>query len=103
MLYLSAGFESILEGLFGPELVEDLKLFKGKYIRAYFCIIKVKAMIIEFSGLSIMCYLLIMTMLLHCTIWYPSTFTVKDSPSGCRREDALCAYKVGVLDGEGPV
>uniref|UniRef100_A0A672IJZ2 Uncharacterized protein n=1 Tax=Salarias fasciatus TaxID=181472 RepID=A0A672IJZ2_SALFA len=24
------GFESILEGLFDPELVEDLKLFKGK-------------------------------------------------------------------------
>lgn len=24
------GFESILEGLLGPELLEDLKLFKGK-------------------------------------------------------------------------
>uniref|UniRef100_A0A667XPU1 Uncharacterized protein n=1 Tax=Myripristis murdjan TaxID=586833 RepID=A0A667XPU1_9TELE len=24
------GFESILEGLFGPQLIEDLKLFKGK-------------------------------------------------------------------------
>uniref|UniRef100_A0A671VY89 Uncharacterized protein n=1 Tax=Sparus aurata TaxID=8175 RepID=A0A671VY89_SPAAU len=24
------GFESILDGLFGPELVEDLQLFKGK-------------------------------------------------------------------------
>uniref|UniRef100_A0A8C6SG11 Uncharacterized protein n=1 Tax=Neogobius melanostomus TaxID=47308 RepID=A0A8C6SG11_9GOBI len=24
------GFESILEGLFGPELVQDLQLFKGK-------------------------------------------------------------------------
>ena len=27
---LSLGFESILEGLFGPGLVEDLTLFKGK-------------------------------------------------------------------------
>lgn len=25
-----SGFESILEGLLGPELLEDLKLFKGK-------------------------------------------------------------------------
>lgn len=30
MSRLSSGVESILEGLFGPELVEDLKLFKGK-------------------------------------------------------------------------
>uniref|UniRef100_A0A3P8T896 Uncharacterized protein n=1 Tax=Amphiprion percula TaxID=161767 RepID=A0A3P8T896_AMPPE len=29
------GFESILEGLFGEELVEDLKLFKGKYLRPF--------------------------------------------------------------------
>uniref|UniRef100_A0A3Q2YB95 Uncharacterized protein n=1 Tax=Hippocampus comes TaxID=109280 RepID=A0A3Q2YB95_HIPCM len=27
------GFESILEGLFGTELVEDLQLFKGKYLQ----------------------------------------------------------------------
>lgn len=32
---LSLGFESILEGLFGPELVEDLKLFKGKNLRPF--------------------------------------------------------------------
>lgn len=25
-----SGFESILEGLLGPDLLEDLKLFKGK-------------------------------------------------------------------------
>lgn len=30
---LFSGFESILEGLFGSALVEDLKLFKGKYLR----------------------------------------------------------------------
>lgn len=29
------GFESILEGLLGPELLEDLKLFKGKNLFHY--------------------------------------------------------------------
>lgn len=102
MSRLSSGVESILEGLFGPELVEDLKLFKGKNLCFHDhysgCVYER-----QFCGLSIICYLLIMTILLHCTIWYPSTFTLQDSPSASRREDALCSYEVDVLDGVGPV
>lgn len=34
-LCLSPGFESILEGLFGPELVDDPTLFKGKNLSIF--------------------------------------------------------------------
>lgn len=31
ILYLFAGFESILEGIYGPRLLQDLNIFDGKF------------------------------------------------------------------------
>uniref|UniRef100_A0A3P8V323 Uncharacterized protein n=1 Tax=Cynoglossus semilaevis TaxID=244447 RepID=A0A3P8V323_CYNSE len=58
------GFESILEGLFGTELEEDLKFFKGKH-----------SMFFNYSKCCTyfrdIFHLLTLTMMLYCTVWYP--------------------------------
>lgn len=108
MSCLSSGFESILEGLFGPELVEDLKLFKGKKFHRPVKKSRFPTIIVANSGiLWFECNLLSghydnAASLYHLVPLYIHS-SLQDSPSGYRREDALCSYQVGVLDGVGPV
>lgn len=81
---LSSGFESILESLLGPELLDELKLFKGKNVFLYTEIGHDHTTTVtewqEWFENSLFSAHYCITILLHCTIWYPSTFTLQDSP-----------------------
>lgn len=76
----SSGFESILEGLIAPELLKDLKVFKGKFLFVSFVV-------------------LIMTVLFIVPSGTRAHFDSRqDSTIASRRENGLCYCKVGVLD-----
>lgn len=65
----SSGFESIIEGLLDPKLLEDLKQFKGKIF--FFILWQV----CDQTTSKCNKYLFVVTIVLYCAIWYPPTFT----------------------------